>query len=59
MAGRISLKDIAAATGTSASTVSLALAGDLRVSLATRTRIREAADRLGYVRDPILASLAA
>ena len=58
MSGRTSLKDIAAATGTSASTVSLALAGNLRVSLATRTRICEAAARLGYVRDPILASLA-
>jgi DNA-binding LacI/PurR family transcriptional regulator len=58
MAGRTSLKDIAAATGMSVSTVSLALSGDLRVSAQTRQRIRAAADKLGYVRDPILASIA-
>lgn len=58
MAGRTSLKDIAAATGMSVSTVSLALTGDLRVSAQTRLRIRAAADKLGYVRDPILASIA-
>ncbi len=58
MAGRTSLKDIAAATGMSVSTVSLALSGDLRVSAPTRQRIRAAADKLGYVRDPILASIA-
>lgn len=58
MAGRTSLKDIATATGMSVSTVSLALSGDLRVSAQTRLRIRAAADKLGYVRDPILASIA-
>jgi hypothetical protein len=58
MAGRTSLKDVAAATGMSVSTVSLALSGDLRVSAQTRIRIRAAADKLGYVRDPILASIA-
>lgn len=59
MAGRVSLKDIATETGVSVSTVSLALAGDRRVTASTRDRIRAAADKLGYVRDPILASLAA
>ena len=59
MAGRTSLKDIATASGMSVSTVSLALSGDLRVSETTRERIREVAKRLGYVRDPILASIAA
>lgn len=59
MAGRVSLKDIAAETGVSISTVSLALSGDRRVTPATRDLVRAAAARLGYVRDPLLASLAA
>lgn len=59
MAGRVSLKDIAADTGVSVSTVSLALTGDRRVTEATRERVRAAAAKLGYVRDPLLASLAA
>jgi len=59
MAGRTSLKDIATATGVSVSTVSLALSGDVRVAAPTRERIKATAHRLGYVRNPILASIAA
>jgi DNA-binding LacI/PurR family transcriptional regulator len=58
MAERISLKQVAAAAEVSISTASLALSGDLRVAVDTRQRVEAAAKRLGYVRDPILASLA-
>jgi DNA-binding LacI/PurR family transcriptional regulator len=58
MAGRTSLKDIATAIGVSVSTVSLALAGNKRVSAKTRTRVRDMANQLGYVPDLRLASFA-
>ena len=58
MATRISLKDVAGAAEVSISTASLALSGDHRVSSATRERVVAAANRLGYVRDPLLAGLA-
>lgn len=48
---QVSLRDVAAATGTSISTVSLALRGSTRISQATRERVKEAADRLGYKAD--------
>ena len=41
------------------STVSLALSGQGRMSVATRERVVRCAAELGYVRDPVIASLAA
>lgn len=58
MAERVSLKQVAAAAEVSISTASLALSGDLRVATETRERVLSCAKQLGYVRDPILASLA-
>lgn len=58
MPGRAALKDVAQASGVSVSTASLALAGDRRVAAATARRVREAAEQLGYVRDPVRSSLA-
>jgi len=58
MAGRASLKDVAAEAGVSVSTASLALAGDRRVAADTTARVQAAATRLGYVRDPVRSSLA-
>ena len=55
---RIALKDIAARAAVSISTVSLALAGDARVSLATRQHLTQLAHDLGYVRNPLLSGLA-
>ena len=52
------MKDIALAAGVDSSTVSLALRGDPRISEATRTKVREVAERLGYRRDPALSALA-
>jgi len=48
MHNRPSIKDIAAAAGVSPATVSRALTGTGLVAEPTLTRIREAADRLGY-----------
>lgn len=59
MGNRVSLREVAAAAEVATSTASLALAGDRRVSSATRERIERWARELGYVRDPLLASLAA
>ncbi|MGG7100218.1 LacI family DNA-binding transcriptional regulator [Rhodococcus sp. 24CO] len=42
------LRDVAAAAGVAVSTVSYALNGKGRVDSATRTRVQEAADHLGY-----------
>lgn len=50
---RPTLKDVAEATGYSASTVSRALAGSPQISESTRRRIGAAARRLGYQADPI------
>lgn len=47
-ARRVGIKDVAAAAGVSMSTVSHALNGRGRVDPATRQRISEVADRLGY-----------
>jgi len=44
----VCMKDIAAACGVSQGTVSLALSGDPRVKAATRARVLEAAECLGY-----------
>ena len=53
------LKDVAADCGLSVTTVSDALRGTGSVSLATRERVRAAADRLGYKPDPMASGLRA
>jgi hypothetical protein len=58
MSARVALKHVAAAANVSLATASLALSGDSRVANATRERVTQAAQRLGYVRDPLLSSLA-
>lgn len=52
-----SMKTIAEETGVSTMTVSLALRNSSRISAATRRRIHEAATRLGYRINPMVASL--
>ena len=51
------MKDIALAAGVSVMTVSRAFRSDSSVSLATRLRIRNIADELGYVLDSTAANL--
>ncbi|MGR3515052.1 MAG: LacI family DNA-binding transcriptional regulator [Paracoccaceae bacterium] len=51
MGRRITMRDVARAAGVSSMTVSRAFKEDKSVSEKTRTRIREEADRLGYVYD--------
>ena len=53
----VTLKDIAEACGVTATTVSMALRNNPRISDATREKVREAADRLGYRRHPMLSAL--
>lgn len=55
---RITLRDIAEAAGVHFSTVSLALRNHPRLPRATCQRVQKVAKRLGYVPDPMLASLA-
>lgn len=54
----ISQKRIAAEVGLERSTVSLALRNDPRIPEATRQRVQEAADRLGYTPNPLLSEMA-
>ncbi len=49
--GAVTLKDLAANLGLSITTVSRALAGYSDVAAATRRRVREAAEEMGYVPD--------
>ena len=58
-ARRITLADVAARAGVSLATASRALADDTRISAATRTVVREAARRLGYVPNVAARSLRA
>jgi LacI family transcriptional regulator len=51
------LRDVAAAAECHFSTVSLALRNDARLPRATCDRVQDVARRLGYVADPMLASL--
>ena len=53
----VRLKDIADRTGFSVNTVSLALRDSPRIPIATRQRIREAADELNYLPNQIAKSL--
>lgn len=52
-----SLKDIAAETGLSVSTISLALRGSPKIPESTAKVAREAAARLGYIQSPLIAAL--
>lgn len=58
MSGRVSIRQIAEASGFSRSTVSLALRDDPRILPETRAAIRAAAQELGYVPDPLLSAWA-
>lgn len=51
------MKDIATACGVSKNTVSLALRHDPQIPKATRIRIVETANRLGYTRNPVVSEL--
>ncbi len=54
----VTIRDVAAAAGVSTATVSRALHGDKRVTVRTRLRVQEAADRLAYRPSVIAARLA-
>ena len=54
----VGIDEVARAAGVSTATVSRALSGRGRVSAATRLRVEEAADRLGYVVQASASSLA-
>src|SRR4051794_8013672 len=54
---RVTLRDIARKAGVHFSTVSLALRDHPRIPAETRERLRQLARKLGYVADPLLASL--
>lgn len=56
--GRVTLHDVAAAAGVSPITVSRALRGERSVGIGLVLRVREAAERLGYVPDPAARTLA-
>ncbi|MBS0291620.1 MAG: LacI family DNA-binding transcriptional regulator [Proteobacteria bacterium] len=56
--GRITLNDVASAAGVSPITVSRTLRGERSVDPELAQRVREAADRLGYVPDPAARALA-
>ncbi|WP_439618158.1 LacI family DNA-binding transcriptional regulator [Shinella sp.] len=55
--GRITIRDVAAATGHAVSTVSNALAGKRHVNEETRRQVKEAAERLGYRPSAVARSL--
>ena len=59
MGRRVTIRDVAAKTGYSAATVSLALRDSPHLPEATRTRVRCVAEELGYRPDPLLAAIAA
>lgn len=54
---RVLSRDVAVAAGVSQSTVSRALRGDPRISAATRDRVEQAAERLGYVPNRVARNL--
>lgn len=59
MAARVTMAQIAVEAGVSKNTVSLALRGDRQVTAATRERVEEIAQRLGYQRNPLMSHLMA
>jgi LacI family transcriptional regulator len=56
---RVTIKQVAAEAGVHFSTVSLALRNDPRLRPATRERIRQLAERMGYVPDAMMRALCA
>ncbi len=54
---RVTMSTIAARAGVSKNTVSLALRNDPQIPKATRTRIERLAQKLGYVKNPVVAQL--
>ncbi len=56
---RVTIKQVAEAANVHYSTVSMALRGRGRIPDATRDRIRQVADRIGYQQDPVMLALAA
>lgn len=56
---RITVRDIAAELGLHFTTVAEALRDSPRVKEATKKKVREAAERMGYQADPMLAALSA
>ncbi len=56
---RITLNDIARELGYSKNTISLALRGSPQIPPATRERVREAAERMGYQTNAVVAQLMA
>lgn len=54
---RITLRDVAGACGYTVNTVSRALRGDPRLPESTRAKIREAAVRMGYIRNSLASTL--
>ena len=54
---RITLRDVAGACGYTVNTVSRALRGDPRLPESTRVKIREAAVRMGYIRNSLASTL--
>lgn len=53
----VTIKDIGDACGVSATTVSLALRNHPRISDKTKAKVQEAANELGYKRNPLVAAL--
>jgi DNA-binding LacI/PurR family transcriptional regulator len=57
MSRRVALSDLAAASGFTTTTVSLALRNHPRISAVTSAKIKALADELGYKPDPLLSKL--
>lgn len=55
----VTIKDIARECGVTATTVSLALRNHPRISDATKAKVRAAADKMGYHRNPMISALMA
>jgi DNA-binding LacI/PurR family transcriptional regulator len=54
---RVTLKQIGEAAGVHPTTVSMALRNHPRIPKSTRDRLKKLADKMGYIPDPMLASL--
>jgi DNA-binding LacI/PurR family transcriptional regulator len=57
MAKSVTMKTVAAHAGVTQATVSMCLANNPHIPLATRTRIREVAEKLGYRPNPYVSAL--